>query len=408
MTPLQSVMKPLPAVLRIRFSGGQHLQHCEWALLAAGQEPRVGTGALPAHAGAVECVLPAADVLILRCRLPVTRRRPGPELLAFAAEESIASDPAANTVCRLALTASGDSVLAVVDNAVLAQSRSAMAAMGIEDYSIHCESLLLPYQSDAWSLGWNGSEGCVRTAIAEGGATDGGDRQTPPLSLLLLLDAARQAGECPTTLVVHVDSAGEQPDVDAWSRALDLDLAVGAPWYWYGTLDASGPVLFQQRRHWQHVTALLPRLRPALWLVVLALGVHVALVMQAWGSLSAEQASLREQMEARFLQVFPNAVVVDPGLQMRRQLTAARQRTGLADEGDFLPLLARAAAAGALPAGSLRTLSYEPGRLTLDVTGLPAADLALLVERLQQAGLGVELQTAAGDGTGSVLTVRPA
>lgn len=408
MTPLHGVIKPQPAVMRIRFSGGQQLQHCEWALLATGQEPRVGEGALPSHAGPVECVLPAADVLITRCLLPATGRRPGPELLAFAAEENLASDPAANTVCLLAVTASGDSVLAVVDKAVMAQWRSALAAIGIDEYRILCESLLLPYESAVWSMGWNGREGCVRTAIAEGCATDSGDRVTPPLSLILLLDAARKTGDCPAALVVHADSAAEQPDVVAWSRALDLDVSVGAPWFWYGTLAASGPVLFQQRRHWQHLGALLPRVRPALWLLVVALAVHVALVMQAWGSLSAEQASLREQMEARFLQVFPNAVVVDPGLQMRRQLGAARQRTGLSDEGDFLPLIARTAAAAALPAGTLRTLSYEPGRLTLDVTGLPAAELALLVERLQQAGLGVEVQATVGDATGSVLTVRPA
>lgn len=404
-------MKQGAATLRIRLSRVQSPQHCEWALLAAGQEPQLGAGplsAVPPHAGAVECVLPAADVLLTRCTLPATTRSPGPELLAFAAEESLASDPAATNVCRLALTPGGESVLAVVDKAVLAHWRSALAAEGIEEYTIQCETLQLPSEPGAWSLGWNGSEGCVRTAVAEGCATDSGDRSTPPLSLNLLLDAARRAGDCPVSLVVHADNESSQPDVDAWSQALGLEVNIGAPWCWHATVVDAGPALFQQRRHWQRVAAVLPRLRPALWLVTVALVVHAGLVLQAWGGLAAEQASLRAQMDARFREVFPDAVaVVDPVLQMRRQLAAARLRTGLPDDGDFLPLLARVAAVGAITAGSLGAISYEPGRLTLEFPGVLAADLAPLVTRLQQAGLGIELQPAAADGSTSVLTVRP-
>lgn len=405
---MANTMTQVPAVMRIRFVGAPLAQHCEWALLAAGQEPQYGTGALPPHAGRVEHVLAAADVLLLRCVLPANARNPGAQLLAFAAEECLGSDPAANSVCRLALAPGGESILAVVDKAVLEEIHSALAALGIDEYTTVCETLLLPYEPDTWSLLWHGSEGSVRTGLAEGGATDSGDSSTPPLSLQLWLDAARENGNCPAVLVIHADDAALHPDMVAWSRALDIEVATGPTWRWYGSAEAvAGPFLWQRRRHWQGLAAILPRMQPALWLLIAALGLHTAVLLQAWASLSAEKTHLQDQMESRFRQVFPGAVVVEPVLQMRRQLANARQQAGQADDSGFLPILARVAAVGAVTPGSLRMLSYESGRLTLELSDSSDAVLAPLMEHLRQAGLDVDLEPASADRSASLLMVKP-
>lgn len=405
---MANTMKHQPTLLRVRFVGTAPAQQCEWALLAEGQEPQCGSGALPTHAGRIESVLAAAEVLLLRCVLPANARNPGAQLLAFAAEEFLGSDPAANSVSRLALTDEGESILAVVDKAVLAERHDALAAMGIDEYTTVCETLLLPHAAESWSVLWYGSEGAVRTGMAEGSATDSGDSSAPPLSLQLLLDAARSSDKCPAVLLIHTHDEALQPDVLAWSRTLGIEVASGPPWHWYGSADpGAGPALSQRRRHWQIPAALLPRLQPALWLLVAALGLHTVLVLQAWASLSAEKTHLQEQMEARFRLAFPTAVVVDPALQMRRQLASARQQAGLPDDSGFLPLLARVAAADAMTPGSLRVLSYEAGLLTIELVNSSDAVVAPLIEQLRHSGLDVDLKPGAADQASGVLTVRP-
>jgi general secretion pathway protein L len=117
--------------------------------------------------------------------------------------------------------------------------------------------------------------------------------------------------------------------------------------------------------------------------------------------LGAEQRAVRAQMEARFRLAFPDAVAVaDPALQMRRQLAAARHRAGLADSGDFVPMIDRVAAGlKELPAGTLRSVSYESGRVSLELASTEAPALARLAARLARSGLTVEI-------TGKLVTVR--
>ena len=114
-------------------------------------------------------------------------------------------------------------------------------------------------------------------------------------------------------------------------------------------------------------------------------------------------------MEARFRAAVPDAVAVaDPALQMRRKLAEARHAAGVADGGDFLPLIERVAAGtNGFPAGSVRVASYESGRVTLELSVADEALLNRVVARLHDAGLGVDtVVTAARPGGTAVLTVR--
>ena len=111
--------------------------------------------------------------------------------------------------------------------------------------------------------------------------------------------------------------------------------------------------------------AALAKLRPAAWIAGAALAIHALFLLADWTLLAAQQRGLRGQMEARFRGVFPDAVAVaDPALQMRRQLAVARNRAGIADGGDFAPMMEKVALAlKELPAGALRSLAYEGGRI---------------------------------------------
>jgi general secretion pathway protein L len=157
--------------------------------------------------------------------------------------------------------------------------------------------------------------------------------------------------------------------------------------------EQAGISLAQERRRWRMTPAALASLRPAAWIAGAALAIHGAVLIADWVLLGSEQRAVRGQMEVRFRSAFPDAVAVaDPALQMRRQLAAARHRAGLPDGGDFAPMIEKVAIGlKELPAGGLRIVSYESGRMTLELAAIEEAALRGTVARLIQTGLIVEV-----------------
>ena len=103
--------------------------------------------------------------------------------------------------------------------------------------------------------------------------------------------------------------------------------------------------------------------------------------------------------------------VTDPALQMRRKLAEARRAAGRTDRGDFLPMLEVVATATAdFPLRTLRTLSYDSGRMSFGLTGLDPAGVRRLVARLTESGLVVDpppAETGAPNASAMlVITVR--
>ncbi|MDI1254355.1 type II secretion system protein GspL [Thermomonas sp.] len=407
------------SLLRIRASLLDPALRCQWALvnderLDQGSEAVVGEGLiadLPRHAGRVQLVIPAAQVLITRAHLPQAARRNVGSVLAFAVEEQTAGDPDANQVSWLG-TAGDHDVLAVVDKAGLARWRAALDAVGVHGYEVHGEALMLPWAPGEWSLAWNGSEGFVRSGELEAAATDCGDHATPPLLLRLMLDEAAATGASPAAIALYTTAPGAAPDAEAWTRQLGVAMRLAGPWDWRTAPSGTGVCLTQERQRWRAFAGLPARLRPAGWILGTALAIHAAALVVDWTSLASEQSALRQQMESRFRRVFPDAVAVaDPALQMRRKLAEARHAAGQSDSGDFLPMIEQVATATTdLPAGAVRTLSYEDGRLTLELASVDAAGLSRVAARLMQAGLSVELPPASTGATSAtvVMTVRAA
>jgi general secretion pathway protein L len=405
-------------LLRIYGSLRDAPQQCQWALVSEGREPVVGQGPLtqlPQRAERVQLVLPATEVLITRANLPRSAKRHAGSVLAFAVEEETLGDPDANQVSWLGSAADAD-VLAVTDRQGLKAWHDALEAAGIGEYEVHCETLMLPMTAGEWSLAWDGREGFVRTSEIEGAATDCGDRETPPLSLRLMLDEAKARIEAPKSIVLYLSvtapdaQANAAPDADAWQRKLGVALRLAGPWDWRRAPPDAGVSLAQERQRWRLLPGTLQRLRPAAWLVGIALAVHALALIADWTRLAGEQRSLRAQMESRFRTAFPDAVAVaDPALQMQRKLTDARHAAGQPDSGDFLPMIEKVATAlKEVPAGALHIASYESGRMTLELAAVEEAGVRRIVARLLQSGMRVDTSpagTRAGSAT-VVLTVR--
>jgi general secretion pathway protein L len=406
------------SLLRIYGSLRDAPRECQWALVSEGREPVMGQGPLaqlPQRAERVQLVLPATDVLITRANLPRSAKRHAGSVLAFAVEEETLGDPDANQVSWLGTAADAD-VLAVADRQGLKAWHDALEAAGIGEYEVHCETLMLPLTAGEWSLAWDGREGFVRTSEIEGAATDCGDRETPPLSLRLMLDEAKARIEAPKSIVVYLSmtaadaESNAAPDPDAWQRKLGVALRLAGPWDWRRAPPDAGVSLAQERQRWRLLPGTLQRLRPAAWLVGIALAVHALALIVDWTRLAGEQRSLRAQMESRFRTAFPDAVAVaDPALQMRRKLSDARHAAGQPDSGDFLPMIEKVAnALKEVPPGALRIAAYESGRMTLELAAVEEAGVRRIVARLLQAGMHVDTSataTRAGNAT-VVLTVR--
>lgn len=399
------------SLLRIR-SPGPHSEWA-WALIGMGTEPVTGEGALAqlpsqllGRAERVQLLVPAEHMLITRVSLPSGRR--SGSLLAYAVEEHTATEPDANEVSRLG--AAGDTdVLAVTDRTLVAKWKEALAAVGIHDYSVSCESLMLPLPANRWACVWDGRQGFVRVGRFEGAATDCGDRLSPPLSLGLLLEAAKARNESPAGIDLHVSAAEALPDIEAWQRVLGVKIFPARRWDWRHASPDAGVNLAREQRRWHSLAGMLTRLRPAAWLAGAALAIHGTALAVDWARLAGEQRSLRTQMESRFRSVFPETVAVaDPSLQMRRKLAEARRGANRPDDGDFTVMTAKVALAlKALPAGALHVVSYESGRMTLEFVADDRSLPARIAAQLAQAGLAATAGPPAGTGRRTVtMTVR--
>jgi general secretion pathway protein L len=83
-----------------------------------------------------------------------------------------------------------------------------------------------------------------------------------------------------------------------------------------------------------------------------------------WWRLEREHRSLEAEREAIFRASFPEEkTVVDPALQMQRNLAELQRTRGRASASDFLALATAAARSDAAPA---RRLTYAGGRLEID------------------------------------------
>lgn len=395
-------------MLRIFCSLSATPASCRWVLFNdAGAHPGAGALAqLPPGAARVELVLAASDVLLVRARLPSTGKHRSAALLAYAVEERLASDPDSTQVSILGRL-DGEDVLAVVDRSRLQAWRDALAAVGILVDSVHCETLMLPLQYGGWSLCWNGQEGHVRIGEFEGGATDCGDRQTPPLMLIQLLLEARAHATVPATITLYLTVPEAKPDLETWQKELGVSLRMASAPEARAAPMSAGAGLDQGRRRRHLSVAMVARWRQVGWILLAALLLHSVALFADRMRLASEQQQLRQQMEARFRALFPDAVAVaDPVLQMRRQLARARHGANQPDVGDFPVMLGKVSEAlASAPTTQLRALSYEDGRMTLELKA-PGDALARQVQQLlTEAGFAVDTVPVAHRATNGTVTL---
>jgi general secretion pathway protein L len=259
--------------------------------------------------------------------------------------------------------------------------------------SVTVETCIAPRARGEWSVVLCGGAGFVRTHDASGMALDGADDGAVPPLLRLALERARTAGSAPEKIIVR---SGAALDAQAWEQELGVRCEAAGPWRAWQT--SGRPIIELLQGEFapkSGLVALWPRLRPAAFLAAAAIVVEIAGVVAHWGALRYEKAHLEARMIEQFKVAFPQAqAIVDPALQMRRNLAAARAAAGMAQESDFLPLLAQASRPSAGAGWKVKTVGYDAGRLTLDVLLADQREADSMLKRFDPERVGVALEAA--------------
>ncbi len=308
----------------------------------------------------VEVVLPAERVLFARTRLPKVSAATIRELLPFAVEDRLLADPANVHAVPGRANARGETVVAVVDRAWLAAMLDALTQAGLKPAHAFSEGALLAGGRDDWHVVLGPARGML---VDDEGVSATFDRgEGFPLAARIALDEAAARGARPGAIRVHTEAGVALPDLERWSAEGGVPFAAGTQWEAIARGQVASDSIdllqgdFAPRR--RRVPAL-PR--AAAWLVgLLAAGQLAFSAAHDW-SLRRERAELEARREAIFRTAFPEAkVVVDPELQMARNLAELKRSRGLAGGDDFLAQMTRVAH-GANE--RVRVIEYANGRL---------------------------------------------
>jgi len=372
-----------------------------WAI-SAGKKGEALTGAaldgekIPS-ARKVEVIVPAGMSYLTSVEAPRRNRRLMMKSLRFAVEDEVVDDPENLHVAPAGpIQSDGRLPVAVIDRGWIVKTLDLLAKRGIFPDAVRVETLLPPVEADSISVVWNGAEGFMRTDEYSGGALDTGDSSTPPVALELAMDNASASGKHIGKIDIYLQEDATAPDVKAWSQALDAPVRVMGHWDWRkaspvarerGVNLLQGDIVPMRR-----TMRVMRQGRLTLALIAAIALVHSGFLLADWFSLKREANRLQTQMRDSFKTAFPKArAVVDPPLQMRRNLADLRWRAGGRDENDLIPMLS--AAAPALKNNArLGGLSYDKGTLNLDLVA--QTDNEVVSERDDLSRLGFDVRSA--------------
>ena len=312
------------------------------------------------RASFVEAVLPAQRVLFARLRLPRVNAATIRELLPYAVEDRLLADPAQIHAVAGATNARGETIVAVVDRDWLGSMLDALRHAGFDARSAWCESELAKGGAGEWHIAWGAQHGML--VDDEGVAATFDPGEGVPLAVRVALDEASARGGRPAALLLHSASGMHLPDLARWSNDTGVACKAGDTWDSLMARKPRAPLELLQGELAPR-SALAWRLpRQAAVLAVAIVLLQLAFTAIDDWRLQREYRALDSRREAIFRDAFPEArVVVDPELQMSRNLGELRRSRGLGGGDEFLLQLTRAAHATEAP---VKSLEFSNGRLT--------------------------------------------
>lgn len=386
-----------------------------WARWESGRVER-GVSSLREIPAAAEviAIVPVSRILFARAQLPPGRASQQDKVLPFLVEDALTTAPE-EIHAILANRLDGDEVVvAAIDKLWLRQALAELEAAGYPARRLVVASELVALvQKDAraWTLVRGEETGFLVFPTGEALAIDRTDANEVPLGLQLALEERDAKGEGPARIDVVTEDSLAPPNVQAWKTALRVDVANAGAWR-PEEIDARsvGKTNFLQGEFapsWRGNDAV-GRFKPVAIVAGLILVIHGGLSIADWARLSYEASNLRNEMTEGFRKAFPEAKsIVDPSLQMSRNLADMRRKAGEADPSDFIPLLGAIAPRIAQAGASARGLRYDKGTLSLDLALTSAESNKSLESKLAAPGVRVQVErVSTGGGGDNLASVR--
>jgi general secretion pathway protein L len=331
-------------------------------------------------------VLAGAQVSLCALQLPASRRQDRERLIAYALEDRLPSETDGQHFTLL--EQEGDrAIVAVVETERLRRLTEAFSGLGLPLSAAYARLQSLPRFPDTAVCV---DEGAIRYWRWADGSGLVEDLSAGPESVSWIARASLSA--VPATSVQGPESV---------AKALELPCRAEAVGKWH-QLAPSANLLHGQFAPRERGGSRRYRLRWPLRLAGGALALH--LCMGVGSAIIGRQSE--SQLDARaqgiFSAIFPGATIVDPVLQMRRQLNELRPRAGALRDDDLLILLA--ALSESLPADGrelIARLRYETGALELSLSfPLAEPERNALISALSMRGIEV------GSAANTLLTLR--
>lgn len=344
-----------------------------WALLGARGEPSAQGDSAPAgwpRADRCELILPAGRTLFTQARLPASVKQPTAAMMGFALEEGLINDPSANLYAIGGELPDGSRAVAVTEAFPVRRAVAMLKSAGrLCDRILPEESLLPPPARDGWSVARGGEGWLLRLSATRaawlpycGETTEQLlfarlAAQLPPASLTVC--GAEAAGLIGSRLPAW---QGEPKQLAAhdWRQGL----AQQAFDFANGELAAN-----RRWRDWG------PALRRTGLVLVGLLAAQLALTLgqAAWYAWQKQSLSADIRAAAKPW-IGGQAMPGSSALAMTRAVDKLRLSHGLSARDDALELMGALAALSGRDLQT-RSLSYDGGRLKLQVADVPAETL---------------------------------
>ena len=371
-------------------------------LLREGVGQLMPTGQIP-RAERTLIVIPARRVVYIETPLPPVSTTKRDALLRYAIEDKLTIDPATVHAVVLGTSASlkpvshvnrhvNMHVVAAIDRAWFASVLRWLHDAGIEPAQAVSAAALIPVASGEWGVVLDGAHGLTRRAdgfaysfdieqsVNQTNGVPNNVPVVPPFALALALREAREHQCSPTQLTVFIDQPTDAPWIAAWQRALDCPVRISARPAPRMVASSAGNLLAgdfsprSTRNQW--MAMLKPAIAAFVLIAILQLGFTV---IDAW-RLDQRRRSLENDMTQVFKTAFPTAqAIVDPPLQMQRNLESMKRERGLSTSDDVRLLIAGLATIlNAVPNLLPQRITISEGTVTL---------LAAVPDPQQQAAL---------------------
>lgn len=334
---------------------------------------------------AVEVVLSADQAGCLAVDLPPGQAGSRAEVLAFATEDRLCGEIDDFHLVRGRSLGGNRWEVIVIPRQRIVALTTFLSTQGLSPDRMTVEADVSPPAADTWIVRWSSASPWLRltgtwialTAIEE-----------PPAELAWCL--TQSAEQAPREIRILLDS-GQSIDETRWRNNLDVAMTVvgDSPANSGDTNLLQGE--FEPARQRE---ALSRAYRIPLIAAGIAMVLWSATLLAEWGWLSWRNHELRQQAVQLFRDTMPaSTTLVDPALQIRRELDQRRLQQGLAADDDFLVLVA--AIAGYMGDLRPRQLRYEDRILEV---GLPKEKRVedALRRQLEAGGLSVEFRPGKG------------